>query len=159
MFTNILARLPNTNRKDYKNILECYDLSITSDEFEILKKTRGRLLTDTFEFVQVFNKSDIEFDIAGTRYIDEVKECCESLKKGDNVFLEEEKENNYDSNAVIVLKDRNNKDCKLGYVPNYYSKQISKIIQDKCKYTATILKIRKETLLNDEMITIKISFE
>ena len=49
-------------------ILNYYDLENNSEDFEILKHTKGRLITDNFEFVPEFDKNKIEFEVAGTRY-------------------------------------------------------------------------------------------
>ena len=42
LFVNIATRLPNKKRPDYLEILNSYDLDITSDEFDILIATKGR---------------------------------------------------------------------------------------------------------------------
>ena len=60
LFSNIATRLPNINRPDYLEILNSYNLEKTSTQMDILKATTGRLITDNYEFVQVFDKNKIE---------------------------------------------------------------------------------------------------
>ena len=81
LFPNILGRLPNKKRDDYIEILNYYDLESNSNDFEILKQTKGRLITDNFEFVPEFDKNKIEFEIAGTRYSKEL-----AIKMQESVF-------------------------------------------------------------------------
>ncbi|MEG0073440.1 MAG: HIRAN domain-containing protein [Clostridia bacterium] len=159
LFTNIIARLPNVNREDYVAILESYNLTKENDAIEILEKTKGRLLTDTFEFVPVFNETNIEFEIAATRYSQDIKKCINLLKVGDNVILELEKNNQYDKNAVIIFIDKNNNKHKLGYVPNYYAEYIATALKkEKHEYTAKIINLKENSLINDEQITVKLDF-
>ncbi len=65
LFANILTRSPNKSRPDYLEILNSYNLEIDSSNLEILKATKGRLLTNNFEFVPAFDHKKIEFDVAG----------------------------------------------------------------------------------------------
>ncbi len=51
LFSNIESRLPNTSRPEYLEILNTYDLEPNASQIEILKKTKGRLLTDNFDLV------------------------------------------------------------------------------------------------------------
>ncbi len=73
LFPNIENRLPNTARPEYLEILNLYELNINSSQIEILEKTKGRLLTDNFEFVPAFNKNKIEFEVAGTSHSEDIK--------------------------------------------------------------------------------------
>ena len=75
LFANILTRLPNETRPDYLEILNCYNLEKDSEDFDILKATRGRTFTDNYEFVPAFDSSKIEFDIAGTSHCSDVEKC------------------------------------------------------------------------------------
>ena len=43
-------------------------MDINSSEIDILIATKGRLLTDNYEFVPAFNLNKIIFDVAGTRH-------------------------------------------------------------------------------------------
>lgn len=59
LFPNIETRLPNTSRPEYSKVLDLYNLDSNSSKMEILEKTKGRLLTDNFEFVSAFDKNKI----------------------------------------------------------------------------------------------------
>lgn len=150
MFDAILSRLPNKNRPDYLNILKEYGLNENSSEMEILEKTKGRLWTDTYEFVPAFDESNVEFEIAGIRHCPGFKKCKDKLKIGDELELKHEK-NDYDRNAVMLLYEN----YKIGYVPRYYSEQIDKMIINNVKYKAYITKLRIDSKIDDELISVK----
>lgn len=151
LFESILNRLPNKNRPDYNKIIESYGLNEESSDIEILEKTKGRLLTDTFEFVPEFNFNKIEFEIAGTRHYSGLKKCKKELKIGDKLTLEIEN-NDYDENAVIVKFEK----YKLGYVPRYYSKQLSDLLKRNIVYKAYISNINIQSKIYDDSITAKV---
>lgn len=150
MFDSILSRLPNKNRPDYLNILKAYGLNEENTEMEILEKTKGRLWTDSFEFVPAFDENNVEFEIAGISHCPEFKKCKDKLKIGDELLLKHEK-NDYDKNAVIILYEN----YKIGYVPRYYSEQINKILNDNVEYKAFILDLKIESKIEDELISVK----
>lgn len=79
LFANIETRLPNTGRADYLEILNSYNLEKDSSKLEILKATKGRLLTDNYEFVPSFDAYKVEFDVAGTRHCPDVAKCKEFI--------------------------------------------------------------------------------
>ena len=56
-------------------ILNSYNLTQNSTKLEILEATKGRLLTDNYEFVPAFDIGKVEFDVAGTRYCNDIIEC------------------------------------------------------------------------------------
>ena len=103
LFPNIETRLPNIARPEYLEILNSYDLDVDSSQMEILEKTKGRLLTDNFEFVPVFDKNKIEFEVAGTRHSEDIEKYKDIFEVNDNLVLEREKDNKYDKYAVRVI--------------------------------------------------------
>ena len=151
LFDTILSRLPNKNRNDYIEILKSYGLDDNSTEMEILEKTKGRLLTDNFEFVPIFNEKRIEFEIAGTRYSKDLKKCKELLKVGERLLLELEN-NEYDENA-IAIKFQN---YKIGYIPRYYSEQLASLIKKGIEYKAYIINLKIQSKIEDEIISAKV---
>lgn len=125
LFTNIATRLPNTTRTDYLEILNRYDLEKDSDEFKILKATRGRTITDNYEFVPAFDPNKLEFDVAGTRHCQDIEKCKNNLKVNEKLYLEYETENSEDLNTIKVIYRENCNSYHLGYVQdiivkNYY---------------------------------------
>lgn len=53
---------------NYLEIMNSYGLKDDSLDIDILIATKGRLVTDNFEFVLAFDKEKIEFDVAGTSH-------------------------------------------------------------------------------------------
>ena len=96
MFSNISTRLPNPARPDYLEILNLYDLNLGNSPMEILGRTKGKLLTDNFEFIKVFDAQKSRFDIAGTRYYIS-EELRNILKVNDKLFLVKDSNNKQDS--------------------------------------------------------------
>ena len=103
LFTNIATRLPNETRPDYLEILNSYNLEKDDDEFRILKATKGRTITDNYEFVPAFDTSKIEFDVAGTSHCEDIEKCKMYLKVNEKLYLEPEPENEKDPCAIKVL--------------------------------------------------------
>ena len=66
-----------------------------------------------------------------------------------------EPDNTFDKNAVIIFNQYNN---KLGYVPNYYSKPVSKAIIKNRKVECMVMNI--DTTSNcQECIRVKLTIE
>lgn len=157
LFPNIATRLPNATRPDYIEVLMTYGLNKQSTQLEILERTKGRLLTDEYEFVPAFCKEKIEFDVAGTRYCKDVDKCKKILKVNETLLLELESENQYDEDAVrVIYIGPKGEMYKIGYVPRYYSKQLAQILREHIDYVATIQYLRFNTPLNDENISAKV---
>ena len=156
LFTNIATRLPNASRKDYLEILNCYNLEKDADELKVLKATRGRIITDNYEFVPAFDPNKVEFDVAGTRYCQDVEKCKKLLKVNERLYLEHDKENPKDNNAVKVIYKENGNNYHLGYVPRYYSKELLNELNKGTEYSAMIQSLNLESQLTDENITAKV---
>ena len=161
MFINIATRLPNENRPDYLQLLNMYDLNIKSYKMEMLEKTKGRLLTDNFEFVPEFNINKIEFDVAGTSHIEDIEKCKKILNVNDNIILEKEEDNKFDKYAIKIIFENNKRRYHIGYVPRYYSKDLSKLLEKNIEYSAKIESLRLNTSFRDEdiLVSIKIIFK
>lgn len=153
LFANIQTRLPNKNRPDYLDILNSYGLDSKSSKFDILKATKGRLITDNYEFVPIFDNNKIEFDVAGTRHCLDVKKCKDIISINDKLELQLEPDNEYDKYAIRVILTKNGKNYHLGYVPRYYSKELYELLNNNVEYSALIQSLNFESELNDEDIT------
>lgn len=153
LFANIETRLPNSARKDYLEILNSYNLEQDSTKLEILKATKGRLLTDNYEFVPVFDTSKVEFDVAGTRHCADANDCKEKINVNDKLLLELENDNKYDKYAIKVILKKEGKEYHLGYVPRYYSKELTELLKNNIEYSAMIKSLNFESEINDEDIT------
>lgn len=153
LFANIATRLPNTGRADYLEILNSYNLEKDSTQLEILKSTKGRLLTDNYEFVPSFDSNKVEFDVAGTRHCPDVKKCMNLINVNDKLLLELEPDNEYDKKAIKVIFYKNGIKYHLGYVPRYYSSELAQLLENKKEYSAMIQSLNFESEINDEDIT------
>lgn len=153
LFANIETRLPNTMREDYLEILNSYNLDSNSTKLEILKATKGRLITDNFEFVLAFDRNKVEFDVAGTRHCPDAKECKNLIKINDKLLLELDSQNDYDEYTIKVIFNKDGKKYHLGYVPRYYSKELTELLQNNVEYSAIIQSLNFESEINDEDIT------
>lgn len=156
LFANIETRLPNTSRADYLEILNLYNLEKDSTKLEILKATKGRLITDNYEFVPAFDSSKIEFDVAGIRHCPDVEECKKLINVNDKLLLELESDNEKDENAIKVIFNKEGKKYHLGYVPRYYSKELQELLNQKIQYSALIKSVNFESEINDEDITARV---
>lgn len=152
LFANIETRLPNTARKDYLEILNSYNLEKDSTKIEILKATKGRLLTDNYEFVSAFDTKKIEFDVAGTRHCD-VNKCKKKISVNDKLLLKTENDNKYDKYAIKIILKKEGKEYHLGYVPRYYSKELTELLKNNIEYSAMIKSLNFESEFDDEDIT------
>jgi hypothetical protein len=132
VFPAFSSRLPDKRRKDVKEILAKYKLE-AYDAFELLKKSGGKLPTDSLEFIDpiFLDEAHIvrEFYIAGVRHY----EYCDKISKDINIDLQINEElklekacdNNHDEFAVKVMNKGNK--C-VGYIPIFFSEAISKAI-------------------------------
>ena len=161
LFINIASRLPNKGRIDYLEILNSYNLDKESSDFDILKATRGRTLTDNYEFVPAFDLNKIEFDVAGTRHCKDINKCKDFLKINRVLYLEPEPNNKNDENAVKVVLKENGKLYHLGYVPRYYSKELLNELNRGAKYSAMIQNLKFNSPFSDENIVanVKLIFD
>ena len=156
LFINIASRLPNKGRIDYLEILNSYNLDKESSDFDILKATRGRTLTDNYEFVPAFDLNKIKFDVAGTRHCKDINKCKDFLKNNRVLYLEPEPNNKNDENAVKVVLKENGKLYHLGYVPRYYSKELLNELNKGAKYSAMIQNLKFNSPFSDENIVVNV---
>lgn len=61
LFNSFSKRLPGHGKKDIGGVLKQYDLK-KYDAFELLKKSGGKISTDSFEFVSPFDEECIILD-------------------------------------------------------------------------------------------------
>ncbi len=160
LFTNIITRLPNQTRPDYLEILNSYNLDENSSEFDILRNTRGRVITDNYEFVPAFDINKIEFEIAGCKHCDDLIKCKSKLKINDKLYLEHENDNKQDINAIKIIYENNEKKYHIGYVPRYYSKELLDELNKGIQYSAMIKNLNFESKLDDDVtVDVKLIFK
>lgn len=156
LFTNIKTRLPNSKRRDYLEILNSYNLTRNATELEILEATRGRLITDNYEFVPSFHKDKIEFDVVGTRHCSDIKLCRNLIHMNDRLLFEIGDKNPYDEHAIKVIFHKDGKNYHFGYVPRYYAKELTELLKSNVKYSALVTSLNFESQFNDEYITVTV---
>lgn len=143
IFPAFSSRLPDKRRKDVKEILAKYKLE-SYDAFELLKKSGGKLPTDSLEFIDpiFLEETNIEreFYIAGTRqhgYCEgENKPTNFKININEELILEKDTNNKHDEFAVKV-KNKANK-C-IGYIPMFFSKEISEAINNDRKIICIVI--------------------
>ena len=161
LFYNIASRVPKRTRDDYLDLLNKYGLDATAKDYEILIATRGRQITDNFEFVPAFNEDKIEFEIAGVSHREEaeLKQCseCGALKKDAKITLKLDPHNEYDKYAIKLFLPIKGEDAFIGYVPRYYSRELTEKIESGASYSAVISRVDLNTANKDEKISARIS--
>ena len=154
LFPIFASRLPDRKRKNIQNILEKYGLK-EYDEYMLLKRSGARLPIDNLEFIDPIldtegNNITRIFFMAGVRHYIECngKKCTDAIPitRGDEVFLQKEVKNKYDPYAIQML-DMSGK--VLGYVPRYYSKGVSKLLEQGKKIVCHIYNVDKNNNCNE----------
>ncbi|SHJ23601.1 HipA N-terminal domain-containing protein [Clostridium amylolyticum] len=143
VFPAFSSRLPDKRRRDIREILAKYKLE-RYDTFELLKKSGGKLPTDSLEFIDpiFLDEANIvrEFYIAGVKFHDycnkKNKTINFELKINENLILEKDPSNEYDEYAIKV-KNKENK--VIGFIPIFFSKPIGKAIDSKRKITCVVI--------------------
>lgn len=160
LFHNISARVPKPKRDDYLDILNKHNLDPTASEYDILIATRGRQLTDNFEFVPAFSKDKIEFEVSGVGYRDEekIRRYWDRglLREDAKIILEPDPDNQNDKNAIKIIFPVQEEEVFIGYVPRYYSEDLTNILKAGVEYSAVISRIDLNTKNKDEKISAKI---
>ena len=66
-------------------------------------------------------------NVAGTTHVPDIVSLAQRLKPGDRLFLLREPNNKYDSNAILVL---NQKEQKLGFIPKANNPLLAKMMDE-----------------------------
>lgn len=135
-------RLPNAKRSDYDKLLEYFGLNENSTKMEFLRRTKGRVGTDSFELFSPIVKDDednfsLESFIEGWQYYDGDNELI-NLQVDDELKLVREPDNKNDKYAVKVLTKTN---VMLGYIAAVHSESISKVIENNQDYKVIVSNI------------------
>lgn len=147
LFPVFASRLPDRKRRDIDKILEKYGL-LEFDDFELLRKSEGRLPIDTYSFIDpIFPEMETvqrDFYIMGIRHHAPCNgENCEFLPKvnvGDELNLVREPENLHDANALKMITQSGE---FLGYVPRYYNTPIIERMNKGVTYVCRIIDIKQ----------------
>ena len=88
--------------------------------------------------------------VAGTAHVPDIASLAERLKPGDRLFPIREPNNEYDSNAILVL---NQKEQKLGYIPKANNPMLAKMMDEGLPLYADVDAVEQ----NDSWVKIAIN--
>lgn len=162
MFPVFLSRLPDKKRPDIEGILNLYGLE-NYDAFNLLKASGAKLPIDNLYFIDPILDLDKPFSrdffVAGSRYYLGCNgtDCCNSfaVTVGSEVALIPEPSNLKDPNAIQVCLN----DLLLGYVPRFYSREFSQLIENGSNFHAIVKKIEKRYHNCSECILITVTVD
>ena len=83
----------------------------------------------------------------------DVQKCKNLIRVNDKLELEMQPNNKYDTNAIKIIFVNQNHRYHLGYVPRYYTKELTELLKEGYKYSAQIESLNFESVFNDEDIT------
>ena len=92
--------------------------------------------------------------MAGTRHCSDIKLCRNLIHIDDRLLFEMDDTNPYDEHAIKVIFHKDGKNYHLGYVPRYYSKYLTDVLNDCISYSAMIEKVRIDPVLKEDNITV-----
>jgi len=134
---------------------------VSYDEFELLRRSGGKLPTDSLEFVEPIDLLDKDirrrFYIAGTQYVlnDNVG-VFQSLKPQMALSYQLEPDNSVDKNAVLILSGNN----RIGYIPSYFAKEVIEAFNLGRDVLINVLEVRPVTNENwHELIKAELKIE
>jgi hypothetical protein len=145
-------RLIKSERPDIKNFYDFWEIEpqFTEDKFYLLGHTQGLLPTDNFEFLADYNVME------GLHFLTELEGLSnhplpgDTLKAGDVLRFEVEKDNEHDHEAVRVFKG----DKKIGYIKKVHRNVFHKTNAEKLKLT--IKEVEKNGVIKRAFV--KVSF-
>ena len=147
LFPAFSSRLPDRKRKDIDQILKKYGL-LEYDAYTLLKRSWARLPIDNLEFIDPISDLEDRFErtfyMAGVRhYIGcEGKEREQAIKvaENDKLQMKTEPDNKVDEFAIALYNSENQ---KLGYIPRYYSRGITELINQGRKMECKVKSVDK----------------
>ncbi len=155
LFPVFSSRLPDKKRRGIETILSKYNME-KYDEYKLLKRSGARLPIDSLEFIDpIMMNDDIRdvtriFYLAGPRhYIGcNGEECAKSIdiEKYEALKLVLESENDYDNNAIKIC---NSKGLHIGYLPRYYSPEVTELLKRGYNYSCRVYEVFKENNCNE----------
>ena len=137
LFPLFQNRVLSKRRPEYPRFISWLRLNDHATEMDLLERSNGIKITDN---LQTFSRLEVnevgEFDccffVHGLSHrSEEAKEYVNDLSVGNELFLQHEPENDYDSYATLVLRPTGEgSELRLGYCPGYLSADISHLLND-----------------------------
>lgn len=121
LFPVFANRLMPRDRPDYPEFLEQLDLSIEADPFEVLARSEGVRATDRIEVFPAPHRTDDDlletlFFARGIRHIDGAAETVADLCEGDELTLEQDRDNPVNPRALLL---NTRTEDAVGWAPDY----------------------------------------
>lgn len=141
LFAFIENRVLSKNRPEYEEQTRRLGLEPQNlRPFDHLSRSNGRRVTDTFELYPAPEESgngiSLHFFSRGVRYLEDwLKELWKESSPMAPLRLRRDRENEHDPYAIEILDDE---DQKLGFVPQYYSQSLSKLLDEDCAYSVNL---------------------
>ncbi|ARU61718.1 hypothetical protein CBW65_12305 [Tumebacillus avium] len=138
LFPVFERRIPSKGRRDYKEVIQTFSLSLFDDlDWEYLRVTKGELATDRFYFIEPIRLEDryfkIDFKIAAWKFVDEQVR----LHPGQELNFVLEPGNLYDTQAIQVFTNESHPRM-VGYVPKPYNGPIYSWMNKQCEIKAVV---------------------
>lgn len=135
LFPLFQNRVLSKRRPEYPRFISWLRLDEDATEMDLLERSNGVKVTDnlqTFSRLKINDSGsfDCYFFLHGLSHrTQDAKDYVSKLTSGDQLFLKQELDNPYDSNATMVLSSgKRDSALKLGYCPRYLSADISKLL-------------------------------
>lgn len=108
-------RVMSTHRQSYDDYLSWLGLDVTMP-MEILARTGGSRVTDTFHVVDSFHDGCGMFFASGLSYIPDAERLLQDLETGQELLLCDEPDNPINKMAIQLVRE---KSAQLGWVPDW----------------------------------------
>lgn len=142
----LMRRLPPKNREDFSDLMARFGLRYdpqhpSCSDLSLLAYTGARLTSDGFSVSESFHGFEAPFtyifDVAGYR---RYREKNLDLDNSDTVYLERERDNPQDPNAVRFVRVPEDRDTRVGYVNRLQAEAVGRWV-DKCEISASVFRI------------------
>lgn len=136
LFPFFSNRLLSKSRPEYKSYLRWLGFDeFEGDAMDVLSITSGIRATDAYELVappRVLGSSwELNFFPRGLRYLSpKIVEMLAELKEEDTIYIMKDVQNSQDA-AALALRTESPTPIFIGYVPRYYSRGISRILDNR----------------------------
>ena len=151
-----VMRLPARARTDFAGLLNYWEIHNSDiSDFDLLAITGGRLRTDNFEFIdphKVKRPNQFLTELAGFVYHADDKEL-RGLSTGEELQLESDPSNRWDSHAVKVLYQGK----QIGYIKRVHAQTITEEITKGKQVKAEVRNSDINGVVNSILLKIMIS--
>jgi hypothetical protein len=117
-------RLTRSERPDIQSFYDFWEIEpqFYNDKFYLLGHTQGLLPTDNFEFLADYHPIDGLHFLTELAGLSQLQLPVDTIKVGDELSFELEKDNQFDPDAVQVFRG----DTKVGYIKKIHSRVFHK---------------------------------